>query len=476
MIPARLVLPALRWRPETGFAHEEPAIEHALELGVGGFIVFGGPGARRDEIAALTARLARLAGRPLLVGADLERGAGQQARGATECPPPRALAALGDPAVIRWAGAVTGREARELGVNWVFAPVADLDLDPANPIVQTRAFGDDPDRTGAAVAEWVRSCQAEGVMACAKHYPGHGRTTADSHERLPRVAADAATLRRSDLVPFRAAIAAGVGSIMTAHVAYPALDPAGCPATLSPPILDQLRQELGFQGLIVTDALVMEGVRGGRSEREVAPEAVAAGCDLLLYPRDLDGAVEGLRHAMADGRLSEDRLTEALARGAAALAALQEPRVPPPPAAPALAAASVAARLLAAGLLRGVPPRLDRGFRFVIVDDDQTGWYPPGPNDLVPRTLARRGIHERWEGARIVLAFASPRAGRDRAGFGPASQAELARQAPGAGLVVLFGHPRLVAEIPGDAPVLCAWHRQELMQRAVADWLAERAR
>jgi beta-glucosidase len=475
MIPARLVLPALRWRPETGFAHEEPAIDHALALGVGGFLVFGVPGARRDEIAALTARLVQQAGRPLLVGADLERGAGQQARGATECPPPLGLAVLGDPAVIRWAGAVTGREARELGINWVLAPVADLDLEPANPIVQTRAFGDDPDRTGAAVAEWVRSCQAEGVMACAKHYPGHGRTTADSHDRLPRVAADAETLRRTDLVPFRAAIAAGVGSIMTAHVAYPALDPAGRPATLSPPILGQLREELGFQGLIATDALVMEGARRGRSEREIAPEAVAAGCDLLLYPRDLDGAVEGLQRAVAEGRLGEERLTEALARAATALAALRE--LPGPPlAAPGLAAPSLAARLLATGLLRGAPPRLERGFRFVIVDDDQTGWYPPGPNDLVPRLLARRGMYERWEGTKIVLAFASPRAGRDRAGFGPASQDELVRQAPGAGLVVLFGHPRLVAAIPGDAPVLCAWHRQELMQRAVADWLAERAR
>ncbi len=474
MIPARLVLPALRWRPETGFAHEEAAIDHALARGVGGFIVFGAPGARRDEIAALTARLVQQAGRPLLVGADLERGAGQQARGATECPPPRALSALGDPAVIRWAGAVTGREARALGVNWVFAPVADLDLEPANPIVQTRAFGSDPEPAGAAVAEWVRSCQAEGVLACAKHYPGHGRTTADSHDRLPRVEADAATLSGTDEVPFRAAIAAGVGSIMTAHVAYPALDPAGRPATLSPPILSRLRQELGFQGLIVTDALVMEGARGGRREGEIAPAAVEAGCDLLLYPRDLDGAIEGLERAIAERRLSEERLGDALARGAAALATLAEPG--PPPVVPALAAPSVAARLLAAGLLRGAPPRLAHGFRFVIVDDDQAGWFPPGPNDLVPRTLARRGLYERWDGARIVLAFASPRAGRGRAGFGPESQAELARHAPGAGLVVLFGHPRLAAEIPGAAPVLCAWHRQELMQRAVADWIAERAR
>lgn len=469
---ARLVLPALRWRPETGFSHEDRAIATGLELGVGGFIIFGVPGARADEIHALTESIRRQAGRPLLLGADLERGAAQQARRLTPCPPPAALAALDDPGVIRWAAATTAREARSIGLNWVFAPVADLDVEPENPIVQSRAFGADPKQVSAAVSLWVHAAQAEGVLACAKHYPGHGRTRHDSHNRLPAVDVSLATLESSDLLPFRAAVAAGVASVMTAHVAFPTWDASGLPATLSPVMLDALRTRFGFGGLIVTDALIMEGAQGGRAAGETEVAALGAGCDLLLYPLDPRAVVAAIEAGVAEGKLSRERLQASLDRAERALAALAADPHPQP--APALTAESVAARLLDRGLLRGSAPDLGSGVSLEIVDDDSGGWYAPGPNDLVRRELARLKSPERYGGGRVVLAFAEPRAAKGRAGFGAAAREQLAALAPAASLVVLFAHPRLAAEIPGDCPILVAWHRQPLMQEAVARWLIRR--
>lgn len=472
MTLGRLAFPALRWRPETGFAHEDRAIDEGLALGVGGFIVFGVPGARADEIARLTEDLRRWAGRPLLIGADLERGAGQQARRLTECPPPAALAALADDDIIRWAAGTTAREARQVGINWVFAPVADLDLEPENPIVQTRSFGSDPDRVGASVAAWVEACQAQGVLACAKHYPGHGRTTSDSHQRLPAVMASLEELSATDLRPFGAAVRAGVASVMTAHVSFPAWDREGAPATRSPIILEHLRSALGFEGLVVTDAFIMEGARAGASEGEAAVASLAAGCDILLYPGDLAGTLGALRRAVEDGRLPDQRVAAALERYRRAL-----DRVDPagsPSGVPELTSHAVAARLLEEGLRRGPEPDLRGGIELAVVDDDVGGWYAPGPSDYVVRGLARRGIFERHGGHRVVLAFAEPRAAKGRAGFGAESLARLGELCRGAALVVLFAHPRLVARIPGECPVLVAWHRQRLMQEGVAEWLGRR--
>jgi beta-glucosidase-like glycosyl hydrolase len=475
MNPGRLVLPALRWRRESGFAHEDRAIDAALERGVGGFIVFGVGGARSDEIGRLTEEVRHRAGRPLLMGADLERGAGQQARRLTEIPPPRALASLEDESVITWAAATTAREARRLGIDWVFAPDADLDLEPQNPIVQTRAFGSSPDVVSRAVTTWIRAAQQEGILACAKHYPGHGRTRRDSHETLPQVPLPVEALAQSDLRPFQAAIEAGVAGIMTAHVAYPAWDPGGLPATQSAVILGYLRSTLGFDGLVVTDALIMEGARGGRSEEEAVVRALVAGCDLLLYPSDLEGVVGALRRAAEESETTAKRVTEALARYEHALARIGgAARGGGSGALPPLSSEDIADRLLARGFIRGAAPSLTGGFELEIIDDDQEGWYAPGPSDLVVRQLARHRIFERVGGARVILAFAEPRAAKGRAGFGPASLRRFEALLPRAALVVLFGHPRLGAEIPGDCPILCAWHRQPLMQQAVARWLERR--
>jgi beta-glucosidase-like glycosyl hydrolase len=467
---ARLVMPALRARPGSGFAHEAGAIAEALDLGVGGFIIFGGT---VESVRRLTADLLRRAERPLLLASDLERGAGQQIEGLTEFPPPLALAELDDAAAVRWVAAVTAREARAVGINWIFAPVADLDVLPDNPIVQTRAFGADPQRVATMVRSWIEGCQTAGALACAKHYPGHGRTTVDSHVTLPVVDARRDTLEETDLVPFGVAVDAGVASLMTAHVAFPALDPQALPATVSPEILGDLRRRLGFDGLVVTDALIMDGALVGRRESDAAVEAVRAGVDVLLYPNDPRRVCDALDQAVAVGTLPRERLAEALGRYDRALARATEP-TPPVTRGPFESADALADALLEQGMLRGSTPHLEGPLDLVVVDDDLGGPYPPGASDHVARALGSELAGRYTEGSRVVLAFAEPRAWKGRSGFGPEARDALTHAAPGADLVVLFGHPRLASEIPSDAPVLLAWHRQRLMQEAVARWLRQR--
>jgi beta-glucosidase len=470
--PGRLILPALRAGPGGSFAHEAGAIAEALDLGVGGFIIFGG---NAESVRRLTADLLRRAERPLLLASDLERGAGQQVEGLTEFPPPLAIAAMGDPGVARWAGAVTAQEARAVGINWVFAPVADLDILPENPIVQTRAFGHDPQRVATLVRNWIEGCQGAGALACAKHYPGHGRTAVDSHITLPAVDATRESLTASDMVPFAVAAECGVAAMMTAHVAYPALDPSGLPATLSRGIMDGLRRSLGFDGLVVTDALIMDGALVGRRESDAAVEAVQSGVDLLLYPKDPRRVRDALADALVSGALPGERIAEALHRYQRALAAATR-STPPVRRGPFDSAGGLADALLRQGMMRGDPPRLTGPIDLVVVDDDVGGPYPPSPTDHTAKSLGPELASRYTGGSRVVLVFAEPRAWKGRAGFGDASREALASYASDADLIVLFGHPRLVEQLPSDAPVLLAWHRQRLMQEAVARWLRERLR
>ena len=468
--PGRLILPALRAGPGGSFAHEAGAIADALEIGVGGFIIFGG---NAESVRRLTADLLRRAERSLLLASDLERGAGQQVEGLTEFPPPLALAAMGDPGVARWAGAVTAQEARAVGINWVFAPVADLDVLPANPIVQTRAFGHDPHRVATLVRNWIEGCQGAGALACAKHYPGHGRTAADSHISLPTVYASPETLTAADMVPFAVAADCGVAAMMTAHVAYPALDPSGVPATLSRTIMDGLRHALGFDGLVVTDALIMDGALVGRRESDAAVEALQSGVDLLLYPKDPRRVRDALVSALAVGALPRGRIEEALRRYERAVAAAMR-STPPVRRGPFDSAGALADALLQQGMVRSDAPRLTGPIDLVVVDDDVGGPYPPGPTDHTAKALGPELASRYTGGSRVVLVFAEPRAWKGRAGFGQATRDALANYASDADLIVLFGHPRLVEQLPGEPPVLLAWHRQRLMQEAVARWIRAR--
>ena len=464
---AALVLPAIRWDAERGFAPSLPAVEAALGLGVGGFIIFGG---EREAVVRLTRDLVAGSAHPLLIASDFERGAGQQVAGLTSLPPAMALAALGQDAVTE-AAAITAAEARDVGVSWVFAPVVDLDVEPANPIVQTRAFGDDPEAVGRAGAGWIAACQAAGVLACAKHFPGHGRTTADSHAELPVVSA-ARDVLEADLLPYRWAIGAGVAGVMTAHVAYPALDASGRAATHSRPILDGvLRRELAFDGLVVTDALIMAGALQGTGERAGAVQALQAGCDLLLYPNDVAGVVAALEEGAASGALETRRLDASLARR---LEAAQ--RAPGPS---RLGDADLERHRDRAGALartavrlaRGAPRRAPKAVDLVLVDDDAGGPYPLPRRSAFAETLAARGVALAPDGERVVLLFADVKGWKRRASLSAESRRSLAEALVAPATVVLFGHRRVVAEIPGAGPVWCAWSGDVVMQRAAAERL-----
>ena len=476
---ARLVCPALRWR-RGSFRSNRATIDAALAAGVGGFILFGGA---RDAVAALTSALRDIAGRPLLLGSDFERGPGQQVKGLTELPPPAALGYLNDLDATYACGQITGTEARAVGLTWAFAPVCDLDVEPKNPIVQTRSFGADPQVVGAHAAAWIRGCQEHGVLACAKHFPGHGRTTTDSHEGLPVVDVPAAELQQADCAPFAAAVQAGVGSVMPAHVAYPAWDATGSAATFSKPILGYLRDTLRFDGLVVTDAFIMAGATAAAPEGVAAAAALTAGCDMLLYPTDWAGVVRALEQVPAD------RAGQALERYEKAVTSWGTPTAGAPSRSQPSAldegqvaehqkfADSLADR--AVHLLRGNAPSLTRSLDVAIVDDDVGGPYSIPPRDAFHAEVRHAGVRvspEHRPGvSRAVLVYAEPRSWKGRADLGAASLARLERLVPDAALVILFAHPRLVSQIPGDAPVLCAWHGQALMQRAAARWVVSRS-
>jgi beta-N-acetylhexosaminidase len=276
------------------------------------------PHAEPYALASFLNRVQRIARVPLLVGADFERGASMRVAGTTEFPHAMAFGAAGDAELTRFEGQVTAREARALGVHWVYYPVADVNINPDNPVLNIRSFGEDPQAVAAQVAAFIAGAHSDRqnyVLTTAKHFPGHGDTSVDSHLNLPVVPASRERLETVELVPFRAAIAAGTDSVMTAHVAVPALAPADLPATLSPAILTGLlRGELGFKGLVITDALEMGGIVKGFPAGEAAVRAIEAGADALLIPPDPEAAIRAVVAAVEDGRIKRQRIDESVAK------------------------------------------------------------------------------------------------------------------------------------------------------------------
>ena len=249
---------------------------------------------------------------PLLVGADLERGASMRLDPTVLFPHAMAFTAGGDPAAVRFEGEVTAREARAVGINWVFYPVLDVNSNPDNPIINIRSFGENPDdvaRFGQAFIEGAHSIPGKYVLTTGKHFPGQGDTATDTHLNLATVTSDRKRLDTIEFVPFRAAIAAGVDSIMTAHLAIPALEAPDLPATLSPVILTQvLRDQFGFKGIVITDALEMGGIAKGFTVAEAAVRAVKAGADVLLMPRDPSAAIDAVMAAIKRGEIDPKQI------------------------------------------------------------------------------------------------------------------------------------------------------------------------
>jgi beta-N-acetylhexosaminidase len=269
-------------------------------------------------LAAFLNRVQRIAKVPLLVGGDFERGASMRVAGTTVFPHAMAFGAAGDPEFSRFEGQVTAREARALGVHWVYYPVADVNINPDNPVLNIRSFGEDPQAVAAQVAAFIEGAHSDPhnyVLTTAKHFPGHGDTSVDSHLNLATVPASRERLESVELVPFRAAIAAGTDAVMTAHVAVPVLAPPDLPATLSPAILTGLlRGELGFKGLIITDALDMGGIVKGFPAGDAAVRAIEAGADTLLMPADAEAAIRAVVAAVENGRIKRRRIEESVVK------------------------------------------------------------------------------------------------------------------------------------------------------------------
>ena len=306
----------------TDSAAYQQILHDVKDLHVGGFIniTHGSPlGIVKSQAyptAVLNNQLQSKSKFPLLIGADFERGTAMRLDEGTSFPTAMALAAGGDSKDAYTMGKITALESRAVGVHWIYAPDADVNNNPGNPIINTRSFGEDPARVSEFVSAFVRGVEENGGLATAKHFPGHGDTAADSHIDLPVIRADRARLNNLELVPFRAAISSGVSSIMTGHLNVPSLesDP-NTPATLSQNILTGLlRNELGYQGLIVTDAMDMGGITVRYAPGEAAVRAVVAGVDALLMSPVPDAAFEALQAAVKSGRISKARLDASVRR------------------------------------------------------------------------------------------------------------------------------------------------------------------
>ncbi len=303
---------------------------------IGGVIFFGAP---IYETTILANRMQEMAEIPLLMSLDAETGIGMRFGDATNFPWAMAVAATGEPEYARKIGVVTGREARAIGIQHIYAPVLDVNNNAANPVINVRSYGEDPADVARFSVAFIEGLQSTGTLATAKHFPGHGDTNIDSHRGLPIINNSRESLEKTELLPFRKAIDAGLGSVMIAHIGLPQIDGevikplkesiqgdaeegaeivsqvATIPATLSAKVqTDLLRKEMGFKGLIVSDAMSMSGLTLYFTQEEAGVRAFLAGTDILEKPADVDAMLRGLRDAVKSGRISEERLNESVRR------------------------------------------------------------------------------------------------------------------------------------------------------------------
>jgi beta-N-acetylhexosaminidase len=300
-----------------GLKVSDPAYRrHQLALvqkGIGGFIIFGG---RREEIKDFIAEAQSRAVIRLFIASDIERGVGQQIEGMTPFPSQMAFAAAvayatgDDPDIFEKSLGAIAAEAAEIGINMALTPVLDININPDNPIICTRAWSDDPEIVSRMGKRCIESFERQGILSCGKHFPGHGDTSIDSHITLPVIRKSASELHAHDLLPFREAIGAGVSAIMIGHLCMPALDTR--PASLSARIVTGLlRQEMGFEGLILTDALNMHALK---EFGDAGLECLKAGADILLHPEDADATASALLLALEQKKLKQDILDTAVDR------------------------------------------------------------------------------------------------------------------------------------------------------------------
>jgi beta-N-acetylhexosaminidase len=499
---AQLVWP---WIPGTYAPYHDETYSRTVarwvdSLHVGGVLIsVGGP----LDVAAKLNDLQRRSPLPLLVAADLESGAAFRLSGATATPPNMGVAATGREQDAYEIARITAHEGRAVGIHLSFAPVADVNDNPANPVINIRSFGEDPAAVARLVGAAVRGLEGNGMAGTAKHFPGHGDTDTDTHVALPTISAGWSRLASVELVPFRAAIAAGVTGVMSAHIAVPALDDGRVrPATTVPAILTGvLRDSLGFTGVVFTDALNMGGLASVGSPGDVAVAALLAGADVLVQPADPAVAIDAVTAAVADGRLPEARLDASVRRVLALKArfGLFQRRTVPLDSVPSVVGApafqatadSIAGRSLVLvrdrdRLVERLRTRTER-IALVTYGDDrspQVGqvlaaalrdrghsvsltrlWPASGPASydsaraaIAGGSVALFAVAARplpWDAARLTLPEAMARL----------LETTAARQAT---VLVSLGSPYILRQAPGVGTYLLAWLANPAMERAVA--------
>ncbi len=470
------------------------------------------------ETAALTEKLQRASRVPLLISADLEAGVGMRFADTTFWPSAMAVAATGDPSLAEREGRVVAVEAKAVGINHILAPVADVNVDPDNPVINTRSFGEDPQEVSRYVTAFIRGVQSEHVLATAKHFPGHGATHVDSHRALPVLDVSPQRLESVELVPFRAAIAANVASIMIGHLSVPSIEPTPAPvrpdqhnenpygtaasevpregtlpATISPKIIDGLlRKELGFKGLVVSDAFDMGGLTEHFDPGEAAIRAIEAGEDQILLSPNTDMAIAAVKAAVKSGRISEQRIDVSVQRILAVKEFTGAPHAEPEKIFRIIdsqehrdLAGEIARRALT--LVReqnGVLP-LRRGARVLLVIITDL------PDPTVMQDLEREA-RTRAEVVQVAMVDSRSRdedlqpilaqnadvallafAVRARSGAGqiavPAAARHLVELLKLPMIGISFGTPYLLREVPSLGTYICAYGIQPVMQVAAVD-------
>jgi beta-glucosidase-like glycosyl hydrolase len=442
------------------YRFDQPDYDRAIAAakeGVGGFCLFGGS---IFETAPMVNSLQRHPKIPLLIASDYEIGAAHQVQGATHLPNNMAVAATRNPDLARLKGRITATEAAALGVRWVLAPVLDLNTNPENPIINVRSFGEDAALVSKMGRAFLEGLHEQNVLGCGKHFPGHGDVAIDSHLELP-------ASRTTQIEPYRE-LASELDSIMTAHILYPALDPEH-PASLSKSITEGLiRRDLRYDGLVVTDALMMGAITKAYPEADAVVLAAAAGADVVAYPNDPLAAVTTLEEAVKSGRLAEDRVRRSADRVVAAKrklglfenrkvdAAAVEKRV-------GIEAHREAARKIAEASIahaKGDPVVPGNCFYVHVADPENV----PGDLKVFEKHLST-GI-----GRMVVGIFFRQRAFSGKTGLPDALvrrvQASL-KQDPEA-VVVSFGSPYVIRQLPEAKHYVCAWSESEASQIAAA--------
>jgi len=506
---AQMVMPRIEGAQLSDAAYRKAMAAYAAD-GIGGFILFGGD---IDSTPRYLAELRERAGLPLLISSDVERGLGQQLSGGTRFPSQRAVASATGRRSKKDAE-LLGRmldavriETRAAGIHIVFSPVMDVNNNPDNPIICTRSFGEDPETVEWFGRHYIRGLQKAdaggypGLLACAKHFPGHGDTDQDSHSVLPVIRADRSRLNRVELPPFREAVKDGVGTVMVAHLLVPALDPAK-PVTFSKKVVTALlREGMEFNGLIFSDALDMGALAGEYSQDEIAVRAVEAGMDVLLHPVDARITIDAVVKAVEKGRLTETRINESVERILAAKKLLglfaKEQKIVPgidyeEHRKIARELGRKAVRLID-GDRKKLPFDTKEGIACFVLDDDGQGMGVPFTQGLMKpfgtvhgTTLtpevcdAGLSSHLDMSGAGPVVIgiFSRISASKGRSGISPKLRDAafgILRRAKEAGkrsAVISFDSPYILAQFK-DADVLIAgYDRMDAIQEAAAEMLA----